>query len=161
MREFKNKPIVNVEETRLEECLSLFTDTYILDENNKVLCDKCSEFNDRETKTTTSITSSFEKLPKVLIFHLKRFFFQQSGKIGKIETVCTFPHELVFDDLSEKRHYKLFSIVKHCGTLDRGHYSSLTKIKDEWFYFSDTNIIKSRAEDLHNIQPYLLFYYCE
>lgn len=140
----------------LTECLELFTETELLDDNNKWHCPNCRRF----TKLTKKITIS--RLPRVLIIHFKRFSMDERGNFKKLETLIEYPVNKTLDLTSywpqvgsyavqypanqigvEKereilasfpdRHqdmpfrYELYGVVNHFGNLTTGHYTSFVK----------------------------------
>lgn len=138
----------------LAQCLDLFTDTELLDDDNKWHCPMCKKF----TKLTKKI--SITRLPRVLIINIKRFLMLMSGHFNKLETFVTYPVNEVLDltpywpqvgtyvnpgqsmDAAEEqrilskfplRHqtppfkYKLYGVVNHFGNLTTGHYTAYVK----------------------------------
>lgn len=138
----------------LAQCLDLFTDTELLDDDNKWHCPMCKKF----TKLTKKI--SITRLPRVLIINFKRFLMLMSGHFNKLETFVTYPVNEVLDltaywpqvgtyvnpgqsmDAAEEqrilskfplRHqtppfkYKLYGVVNHFGNLTTGHYTAYVK----------------------------------
>lgn len=138
----------------LAQCLDLFTDTELLDDDNKWHCPRCKRF----TKLTKKI--SITRLPRVLIIHFKRFLMLLSGHFNKLETFVTYPVNETLDLTSywpqvgtyinpdksmdtakelqilstfPQRHqdppfkYKLYGVVNHFGNLTTGHYTAYVK----------------------------------
>lgn len=140
----------------LAQCLDLFTDTELLDDDNKWHCPRCKRF----TKLTKKI--SITRLPRVLIVHFKRFQMLLSGHFNKLETFVKYPVNETLDltsywplagtyvnsdvarrmNVSEEqqnlskfpqRHqvppfkYKLYGVVNHFGNLTNGHYTAYVK----------------------------------
>lgn len=139
----------------LADCLDMFTQVELLDDENKWFCSSCKRF----TRLTKEIRIT--RLPKVLIIHFKRFRIS-SGKFKKIETLIRYPVE---DEMSLTQYwppvgtyldnhsrsallieeevdilarfptrsqvppfrYKLFGVVNHFGNLTTGHYTSYVK----------------------------------
>lgn len=103
---------------------SLITKEYFRGEY-KYRCEECSGY----TEAIRSV--SYEKLPRLLVIHLKRF----SGGMEKINSYIPTPFTLqcfcnrcleLPDD--EKLHtYKLYSVITHVGaTMSVGHYVAYT-----------------------------------
>ncbi|KAK7206728.1 hypothetical protein BZA70DRAFT_112781 [Myxozyma melibiosi] len=103
----------------------------------------------------------FEKLPKVLILHLKRFHFkvdEASGyayvqKINKtIGYKCELqipPECISLPHRDEEANYKLFGVVYHHGkSTEGGHYTVDVhyKPRNQWLNFDDVNIKTIRPE---------------
>ena len=53
--------------------------------------------------------------------------------------------------------YKLFAITNHIGNLNTEHYYSYIKINNEWYYFTDSKVIKNNP-DYDSNEVYTLFY---
>lgn len=137
----------------LSQCLDLFTETELLDDDNKWHCPNCQKF----TKLTKKITIT--RFPRVLIIHFKRFKMQSNGYFNKLDTFVTYPVNEVLDltsywppvgtyinpktaeniDLDKEMlllsslpsrnqsppfKYKLYGVVNHFGNLTTGHYTS-------------------------------------
>ncbi|KAF1787209.1 Ubiquitin specific protease domain [Phytophthora cactorum] len=111
-------------------------------------------------------------LPKVLIFHLKRFRYMQNSFYtrDKISTLVDFPIEGL--DLSEfvigpgpgneseEPIYDLYAVSEHMGGLGGGHYTAVAKnpVNKRWFDFNDSHTSPSTAEDAVSSKAYVLFY---
>ncbi|SGZ55542.1 CIC11C00000004671 [Sungouiella intermedia] len=142
----------------LDQCLDLFTETELLDDDNKWHCPRCQRF----TKLTKKITIT--RFPKVLIIHLKRFNMDLRGYFKKLDTFVTYPVEDVLDltrfwpsvgtyvnsdprsiipkereneilasfpnrNQTPPFRYHLYGVVNHFGNLTTGHYTSYVKKK--------------------------------
>ena len=98
-----------------------------------------------------------EKLPQVLIIHLKRFEVN-SQEIRKNEKYVDFPLKNL-DIGSKKFVCNLKGVTNHYGTLNAGHYISFCKPNNEgkWYKCDDSKVIKMKTSiKTHN--AYLLFY---
>lgn len=98
----------------------------------------------KNKKLVTVKTLNFISLPKVLVIHLSRFYYDLTKKNSSI---ITYPLIL---QMALKNHkvakYRLYGIVNHTGNLISGHYTSLIN-KDydhslktneqKWYYFDD------------------------
>lgn len=140
----------------LDQCLDLFTETELLEEDNKWHCPRCRRFT-RLTKTMT-----ITRFPKVLIIHLKRFSMDLKGYFKKLDTFVTYPVDGTLDltrywpsvgkyvnsdpktIITKERErkilasfpnrnqeppfrYTLYGVVNHFGNLTTGHYTSFVK----------------------------------
>lgn len=139
----------------LAQCLDLFTDTELLDDDNKWHCPKCQKF----TRLTKKITIT--RLPRVLIIHFKRFLMLMTGQFSKLDTFIHFPVTETLDltsywpqvgtfatpgnatmDVAQEQKllesfpqrnqnppfkYKLYGVVNHFGNLTTGHYTAYVK----------------------------------
>jgi ubiquitin C-terminal hydrolase len=101
------------------------------------------------------------KLPQILILSLQRI--NQYLNIKNESYVH-------FDEMLDMRNYidnelegnsltkyKLFAITNHIGNLNTGHYYSYIKINNEWYYFTDSKVIKNNP-DYDSNEFYTLFY---
>ena len=113
-----------------------------------------------------------EKLPVVLVLHLKCFEYRMNG-CTKIMKTIEFPINLQIDseilsgrtNTSAERQYKLISVVYHVGKeASYGHYRADTFHSgyNTWLRFDDSKINRVTEEDVLKRQgdrvPYLLFY---
>lgn len=144
----------------IKECLdTLFTDEEELGASEKTLCSKCKMVQ-RSTKTM-----QIERIPHVLVLHLKRFN-HANGK--KNNTRVEFP--LTGLDLTEFLSvyngippvYDLTGVVHHRGSMNFGHYkaSCFDELLGNWFEFNDERVTRIDAPDeLSDCStPYVLFY---
>ncbi|EGZ18693.1 hypothetical protein PHYSODRAFT_503684 [Phytophthora sojae] len=148
----------------LLNCLTKFTEREQLGEADTWYCPKCKDH-----------VRAFKKfdlfsLPKVLIFHLKRFRYAQNSFYmhrDKISTLVEFPIEGL--DLSEfvigpqngsEPIYDLFAVSEHMGGLGGGHYTAVAKnpVNECWFNFNDSHTSEASAEDAVSSRAYVLFY---
>lgn len=74
----------NSRPTLLYDCLNLFVETELLADENKWHCPRCNELRNLTKKITIT------RLPRVLIFHFKRFKFQGTV-FKKVERLVTYP----------------------------------------------------------------------
>lgn len=178
---------MNLRKTALVmDCLSLFTETELLDDENKWHCPQCRQF--RRLTKRICIT----RLPKVLIVHLKRFGVLKDGYFSKIDNLVTYPVDEVLDltlfwpavgtsasntsmlDAERERQiladfpqrgqappfrYKLYGVVNHYGNLTTGHYTSFVRKGSDWCYFDDAKVLHHRPQsEVLNRNAYCLFY---
>lgn len=172
----------------LSQCLDLFTETELLDDDNKWHCPRCNTF----TRLTKKI--SITRLPKALIIHFKRFGYESSGRFKKLDTFIKYPVNDELDLTSywpevgsytkedsstrisvEKERellatmpvrnqsppfkYKLYGVVNHFGNLTTGHYTSYVKKEKGWCYFDDAKVTVGCDESsVLTKSAYCLFY---
>jgi ubiquitin carboxyl-terminal hydrolase 4/11/15 len=162
MRNLKISP--KAEPITLLNCLTKFTEREELGEADPWYCPKC--------KTHVRAFKKFDlfSLPKVLIFHLKRFRYAQSSFYmhrDKIATLVDFPTDGL--DLSEfvvgpqdgtEPMYDLFAVSEHMGGLGGGHYTAVAKnpVNQRWFNFNDSHTSETSAESAVSARAYVLFY---
>ncbi|DAZ94965.1 TPA: hypothetical protein N0F65_000060, partial [Lagenidium giganteum] len=140
------------ENLTLMHCLTKFTEREQLAESDTWFCPKCKDH-----------VRAFKKfdifsLPKVLIFHLKRFRYAQSTfsmHRDKISTLVNFPiDELDMSDYvvgpqrSAPLIYDLFAVSEHSGGLGGGHYTAVAKNPEngQWFSFNDNMTNETKPE---------------
>ncbi|KAG7381526.1 hypothetical protein PHYPSEUDO_005944 [Phytophthora pseudosyringae] len=148
----------------LFDCLTKFTEREQLGEADTWYCPKC--------KSHVRAFKKFDlfSLPKVLIFHLKRFRYAQNAFYmhrDKISTLVDFPTDGL--DLSEfvigPQHgsepiYDLYAVSEHMGGLGGGHYTAVAKnpVNKQWFDFNDSHTSPTSAESAVSSKAYVLFY---
>ena len=88
-----------------------------------------------------SISTSFWKLPDVLVVTLKRFDFAAGRKIAspvKFEPEIDLAHWLQDSERDGRETvFEVFGIVNHYGSMRFGHYTAFCKRKEGWFEFDD------------------------
>lgn len=152
------------EDITLLNCLAKFTEREQLEKTDTWYCPKC--------KNHVRAFKKFDlfSLPRVLIFHLKRFRYAQSSFYlhrDKITTLVNFPVEGL--DLSEyvvgpkgksPPLYDLFAVSEHSGGLGGGHYTAVAKNPEnrKWFSFNDSFTSQTSAERAITPRAYVLFY---
>ncbi|XP_067043629.1 ubiquitin carboxyl-terminal hydrolase 1-like isoform X2 [Acropora muricata] len=130
--------------------LSQFARIEHLSGDNKYFCENCL------THTEAEISTSFEKLPKILIIHLKRFTANPlsgfPGFVSKINTNLATPMELTISEWCSKTciisnpTYHLFGIVMHSGmTSCSGHYQAYVMVPTP----NDTDFNNSNGHTSH------------
>ena len=86
-------------------------------------CNFCSSLQ------SATLEHEFTKIGDILIVHLKRFSNFRGSVIKdirpvKCDTEIVLPVSLDNDITSQKK-FKLFAVINHLGTLERGHYTAL------------------------------------
>ncbi|CAI2034976.1 hypothetical protein SEUBUCD650_0I00240 [Saccharomyces eubayanus] len=131
-----------------------------------------NNFNDyKNRKLTTVKTINFVTLPKILVIHLSRFYYDLTKKNN---TVITYPLILnIILKNNDTMKYRLFGVVNHTGTLISGHYTSLVNKdlehnvdigRSKWYYFDDEVVKadKNHGSDknlkISSSDAYVLFY---
>ncbi|SMN17918.1 similar to Saccharomyces cerevisiae YIL156W UBP7 Ubiquitin-specific protease that cleaves ubiquitin-protein fusions [Maudiozyma saulgeensis] len=127
----------------------------------------------KNKKLVTVKTLNFITLPKVLMIHLSRFYYDLTKKNN---TIITYPLILTMT-LKNKEvvKYRLYALVNHTGNLISGHYTSLIN-KDydhslggkeqKWYYFDDEVVKEERnhgnidngINKISSKDVYVLFY---
>uniref|UniRef100_H2YFC0 ubiquitinyl hydrolase 1 n=1 Tax=Ciona savignyi TaxID=51511 RepID=H2YFC0_CIOSA len=139
------------------------------------LTDKETFVTDGQTKSDAFRQQTLETLPPVFILHLKRFVYDKSGGLRKIDKKVEYKTDLVIGkDLLSKsskklstahRTYKLFAVVYHHGEkATGGHYTTdVFHIGlSSWLRIDDHNIRTVHHTDVTRHNPsrtaYLLYY---
>ena len=147
----------------LDDCIDLFLEEESLTGVNQYYCGKCKEHVDGTKKQDLWI------LPPVLIVHLKRFRYNDYGKVGsKNDAAISYP-TIGWDlksHVKSKRgvypRYDLYAVSNHMGGLGGGHYTAhaLNRFDDTWYEFNDSSY-RSVSESIHkrlSKSAYVLFY---
>lgn len=146
----------------LKSCLENFIKPEVLDHDNMWYCSKCKEHK----KATKDMAIS--RLPKVLIFHFKRFkkIYPDQSIFRKFQDQITF--DLNGLDMSpyietkpqNEIMYDLFAVCNHFGNVSNGHYIAVCQnpSSGEWTTFDDRFVRPTKAEDVSTKNAYLLFY---
>ena len=121
-------------------------------------CESCNK------KNKAKVRHNLVKLPKVLVFHIKRF----DSSFRKIEKTTTYPAVLDMEPFCMANTdeqvrgspiYRLFALTVHHGTLSGGHYVAYAKRADgNWYHFNDEYFDMIKESDALKKQAYLLFY---
>jgi len=145
----------------LEDCLSLFTATELLDGGSLWRCPDC------QAHRLALKRMEVWTCPPVLIIHLKRFQYTHVFR-DKICTKVNFP--VVGLDLSSHVSegntaippiYDLYAVSNHTGTLGSGHYTAYVRnpITKTWFKLDDNTATKvDNVENIITDSAYMLFY---
>lgn len=146
----------------ITDILRNFTLEEILDNREKPRCSQC------KIEQRMSKSYSFQKLPKYLVLHLKRF--QTTSSYRKLSTVVQFPMTgldmspfLAKAVISSPRTYNLYAVSNHMGTPFTGHYTANCKHPNcgDWYSCNDSSVTKITppiASKLVSADSYILFY---
>jgi ubiquitin C-terminal hydrolase len=77
-----------------------------------------------------------------------------------------FPAQLSMDDFMYRFNandgsqslYSLYGVVEHQGSFGGGHYVAYVRVREHWFYFSDTSIRRSSLSEVLSAEAYMLYY---
>ncbi|XP_041021352.1 ubiquitin carboxyl-terminal hydrolase 16-like [Juglans microcarpa x Juglans regia] len=142
----------------LEEALHQFTDTEILDGENKYRCSRCKSYERAKKKLTIT------EAPNILTIALKRF---QSGKFGKLNKPIQFPEILdlapFISGTSDKSPiYRLYGVVVHLDVMNAsfsGHYVCYVKnVQNKWFKIDDSTVTPVELKGVLTKGAYMLLY---
>ncbi|KAK6114748.1 hypothetical protein DH2020_007017 [Rehmannia glutinosa] len=142
----------------LEDALTQFTSTEVLDGENMYRCARCAAYV-RARKQL-----KIQEAPNILTIVLKRF---QEGNYGKINKCISFPEMLDMipfmtgtDDIPPL--YVLYAVVVHLDTSNAsfsGHYISYVKdLQGNWFRVDDTEVQPVELSQVMTEGAYILFY---
>lgn len=150
-----NREELNPEEDSIHHCLYQFTRNEKLSENNKLLCDVCTQrrYGPNNTKNEKHVYTNAKKqmlislAPPILTLHLKRF--QQAGfNLRKVNRHIKFPEVIDLAPFctakcknvaegNTKVLYSLYGVVEHSGTMRSGHYTAYAKMRNMNNHLSD------------------------
>uniref|UniRef100_A0A8V0YCD4 Ubiquitin carboxyl-terminal hydrolase n=1 Tax=Gallus gallus TaxID=9031 RepID=A0A8V0YCD4_CHICK len=150
-----NREDLNPEEGSIHQCLYQFTRNEKLSENNKLLCDICTQrrYGPKNTKNEKHVYTNAKKqmlislAPPILTLHLKRF--QQAGfNLRKVNRHIKFPEVIDLAPFctvkcknvaegNTKVLYSLYGVVEHSGTMRSGHYTAYAKMRNMNNHLSD------------------------
>lgn len=147
----------------IDDCMDLYLKEDILKGADQYYCDKCKQHADGTKK------QDIWMLPPVLIVHLKRFKYNEYGKVGS-KNDASIQHPVVEWDLKSRvkssrgvyPKYDLYAVSNHMGGLGGGHYTAhtLNRFDDTWYEFNDSSY-RSVDESIHKKlfkSSYVLFY---
>lgn len=150
----------------LESSLQNYVQGEMLDGDNKYFCSQCSKHVNAVKR------AALKKLPRHLMFHLKRFDFDfETMSRVKIDDYFEFPGQIDMQPytdefLSNKSieksdqvalSYKLSGVVIHSGTAESGHYYSFIRSRNKptddvgmgnWYHFNDSIVEPFNIEAL-------------
>lgn len=151
--------INDVEISTLDDALFEFTKDELLTEDNCVFCQRCRK-KQPVTKGLRLATA-----PSVLVIHLKRFAFNDYGRLVRLHKRIQFPQKLEIGDymsnLNKARPppYSLVGVLVHQGqTCASGHYLSFVKKNGEWFKCNDSEVSVVDESTVMMQQAYILMY---
>ena len=119
----------------IQKCLQEYYTESALDDY--YTCEKCHK------KSKAKVRHLLVKLPKILVFHIKRFDSSfrkiekntQYGANLNLEPYCL---QDVDPRLRGSPNYNLYALTIHYGTLSGGHYVAYVKREDgRWYNFND------------------------
>jgi len=147
----------------IDDCMDLYLKEEFLKDNDQYFCEKCKAHVDGTKK------QDIWMLPPVLIVHLKRFKYNEYGKVGsKNDAAIRYPvaewdlKPRVKSSRGVYPKYDLYAVSNHMGGLGGGHYTAhtLNRFDDNWYEFNDS-AYKSVDKSIHKQlfkSSYVLFY---
>ena len=161
----------NIGNNKKEETASLKLEKMAQKEEMKEIKEEMRQWKTK--KLITVKTLNFISLPKTLIIHLSRFFYDLTKKN---DTIITYPLILEIPTKNGRIvKYKLYGLVNHTGNLISGHYTSLVNKEvnhslesndQKWYYFDDEVVkeetnhgdLKKGITKISSNDVYVLFY---
>lgn len=145
---------------RLEDCFKIFVDQEELDRDNTWYCPKCKQHRNAIKESLVN------KLPTVLVVHLRRFKKIRSRDgfvVEKNESEVQIPMRIDMKPFAfeptDDCLYDLYGIVNHYGTLSKGHYTATVKSEDgTWIAYDDEKPLKVKEKDVSTRSAYLAFF---
>lgn len=147
----------------VDECMDMYLEEETLTGEDQWYCEKC--------KTNVDATKKIDLwiVPPILIIHLKRFRYNDSGRVGsKNKSPLQYPVEQwdlkarVKSQGAEYPMYDLYAVSNHVGALGSGHYTALAlnRFDDVWYEFNDSRYhrVDESIHNKHRESAYVLFY---
>ena len=138
----------------LYDCLDHYINLELLDDDNKLKCEKCNDYVNSRKKLI------FWDISPVLIILIKKYNVN-----GVISSYIEYPVELNMEKycMNYKGHSTKYTLSGLCiqqGGLNSGHYYSICKnsLENKWKIYNDTQVDEISEKDIFNNHPYLLFY---
>lgn len=151
--------INHVEIATLDDALFEFTKDELLTEDNAFFCQRCRK------KQSVTKGLRLATAPSILVVHLKRFAFNDYGRLVRLHKRIEFPQRLEIGDymsnLNKARPpaYELVGVLVHQGqTCASGHYLSFVKKNGEWFKCNDSEVSKVDESTVMIQQAYIVMY---
>ena len=153
-------PATKSSRVSLMECLSNFTAVETIENASRRVCSACAVVSESHGKQTR-----FERVPKILNFHFKRFEGDFKS-MRKNDIHVDFPFDLDMSpyrahDCKETNHdaaYELYSVVQHSGVLEGGHYVAYVRRDGAWFLCDDAVVREADENEVKSSQAFMLFY---
>ena len=130
----------------LQDCFNLFLEKETLDD--QLFCGNC--------RCHQYFTKNYEldKMPHILIISLKRFKYNNYFR-SKLNQFITYP----LQDLElNGANYNLYGVVNHYGSFSGGHYTSIIRNDNKWFYLDDSRVYEIKQDRVVHSNAYILFY---
>ncbi len=153
-----NSNKMNYNSITLNDCLYLFSLEESLSQGNEWYCKSCK----RRCMAHKKIELFY--LPKLLCICLKRFT-KYRRSYSKNDELVHFP----IDDLDlssfvcgpnkKDSKYELFAVSEHYGDMGFGHYTSICKnIDGYWYKYDDSSCQKTSVKNVCTEAAYVLFF---
>lgn len=141
------------------DALCEFTKTELLDHDNMVMCSTC------KVKQPVTKGLRLATAPSILVCHLKRFAFNNYGRMVRLGKHVHFPLKLEIGDYMSRVNkakpppYELVGVLVHEGlSCESGHYLAYVKCQNDWYKANDSIISKVDVDVVLTQQAYILMY---
>jgi ubiquitin C-terminal hydrolase len=142
----------------IQELLKHYTASESVSDTNKNYCDYCG------TKTDIMKKHDIYHQPNVLVLMIKKYQ-KFNGSILKTNVKINYPHildikEYMSEYVDTDTKYELYSVIRHSGGVDGGHYYTYSKnmINGLWFLHDDGDVFNVDESEPLNCNGYILFY---
>jgi len=103
--------------------------------------------------------NSIWKFPKILIVNLKRYEYDENGRLIKNNKELNNSENIYFQSNNVLHTYKLISVVNHHGmSPGRGHYTSDIFKNNKWIHIDDDFYNEISVEKLDKRNSYIFIY---
>jgi ubiquitin C-terminal hydrolase len=147
-----NIPLVDRESMDLYDCISEFTKTEVMGDDDLIYCSNC------KNHVNAKVSRTIWKLPNILLINLKRVVF----KNGKMEKVGTFVNAPLQDfDLTKYVETKgdwNYDLLATSNNQEDGSCNSFCKMDDKWVKFADSIFKDINEKSVIYNGNYVLFY---
>tara|TARA_B110000208_G_scaffold13907_1_gene16937 strand:- start:510 stop:1376 length:867 start_codon:yes stop_codon:yes gene_type:complete len=137
-------PIPNKNKISLDDCLKMYQQVELLNDDNKYFNDKINEYVDAKKKYVIT------NYPRYLFIVLKRF----NNLLNKISKNIDIPINYILNN----SEYCLKGFIIQSGSLLGGHYISYININNNWKCCNDDNITNIDNINEYIKQSYILLY---
>lgn len=142
----------------LQELLRNYTAPEMMTNANKYHCGYCGIKTDAVKKNT------IYQQPNVLVIMFKKYQ-QYNGSILKTNIKIDYDHildirEFVSEHVEGNTKYELYSVIRHSGGFNGGHYYTYSKnmINDLWYLNDDGDVYNVDDDEPLRCNGYVLFY---
>jgi Ubiquitin carboxyl-terminal hydrolase len=143
----------------LRDALCDFTTTETLAGENSVYCRHC------ECKRTATKGLRLATAPTILVCHLKRFAYDEFGRLVRLKKKIKIPLRLEIGDFMSRVNqarpppYELVAVLVHQGnTCECGHYLAYVKHAGSWYRCNDAVVEPVEVDTVLAQQAYIVFY---
>ncbi|XP_038076470.1 ubiquitin carboxyl-terminal hydrolase 8-like [Patiria miniata] len=151
-------PLPSSSRCTLQQCLKKFSTEEKLSGDNAIYCSRC------KTNRDSAKVILIWKLPRILLIHLKRFYYEGMWR-QKLQTMVDFPlHNMDMSPYTRgpkpPKPYYLYAVSNHIGTMDGGHYTAccLNVNNNRWYKFDDHEVHDASQSNIKSAAAYILFY---